>query len=75
MTLEEVNWLADPLETGASCEVQIRYRAASVAATVLSTGGETITLGLETPVRAISPGQSGVLYGGDGQVLGGGVIA
>ena len=75
VTLEEVNWLADPLETGASCEVQIRYRAASVAATVLSTGGETITLGLETPVRAISPGQSGVLYGRDGQVLGGGVIA
>ena len=75
VTLEEVNWLADPLETGASCEVQIRYRAASVAATVLSTEGETITLGLETPVRAISPGQSGVLYRGDGQVLGGGVIA
>ena len=75
VALEEVNWLADPLETGASCEVQIRYRAASVAATVLSTGGETITLGLETRVRAISPGQSGVLYGGDGQVLGGGVIA
>ena len=75
VTLEEVNWLADPLETGASCEVQIRYRAASVAATVLSTEGETITLGLEAPVRAISPGQSGVLYRGDGQVLGGGVIA
>jgi tRNA-specific 2-thiouridylase len=75
VTLEEVNWLADPLETGASCEVQIRYRAASVAATVLSIEGETITLGLEAPVRAISPGQSGVLYGSDGQVLGGGVIA
>jgi tRNA-specific 2-thiouridylase len=75
VTLDEVNWLADPLETGASCEVQIRYRAASVAATVLSTEGETITLGLEAPVRAISPGQSGVLYGSDGQVLGGGVIA
>ena len=27
------------------------------------------------PVRAITPGQSGVLYGHDGQVLGGGVIA
>jgi tRNA-specific 2-thiouridylase len=75
VTLEEVNWLADPLEAGAACEVQIRYRAAAVGATVLSTEGETIVLGLETPVRAISPGQSGVLYGRDGQVLGGGVIA
>ena len=48
---------------------------ASVPATVLSADGETVTLGLETPVRAITPGQSGVLYGREGQVLGGGVIA
>ncbi len=75
VSLEEVNWLADPLEAGEACEVQIRYRAAAVGATVLSTEGGTIVLGLETPVRAISPGQSGVLYGRDGQVLGGGVIA
>jgi tRNA-uridine 2-sulfurtransferase len=75
VTLEEVNWLADLLEAGASCEVQIRYRAAPVPATVLSAEGETVTLGLETPVRAIAPGQSGVVYGHDGQVLGGGVIA
>jgi tRNA-uridine 2-sulfurtransferase len=75
VTLEEVNWLADPLVAGVACEVQIRYRAAAVAATVLSTEGGTLVLGLETPVRAISPGQSGVLYGRDGQVLGGGVIA
>ncbi|HKU60222.1 MAG TPA: tRNA 2-thiouridine(34) synthase MnmA [Gemmatimonadales bacterium] len=75
VTLDEVNWLADPLGSGDSCEVQIRYRAASVPATVLSADGETVTLGLETPVRAITPGQSGVLYGREGQVLGGGVIA
>jgi tRNA U34 2-thiouridine synthase MnmA/TrmU len=70
-----VNWLADPLEEGASCEVQIRYRAAAVPAKVLSAGRETVSLGLERPVRAISPGQSGVLYSPEGQVLGGGVIA
>jgi tRNA-specific 2-thiouridylase len=75
VVLEEVNWLADPLPEGASCEVQIRYRGAGVPAKVLSAGGETVSLGLERPVRAISPGQSGVLYGPEGQVLGGGVIA
>jgi len=75
VTLDEVNWLADPLEAEAACEGQIRYRAAAVPATVLSTGSGTVTLGLEKPVRAITPGQSGVLYGRDGQVLGGGVIA
>ena len=75
VTLEEVNWLGAPLADGDRCEVQIRYRAKAVPATVLSTGGGTITLALEVPVRAISPGQSGVLYGSDDQVLGGGVIA
>jgi tRNA-specific 2-thiouridylase len=75
VTLEEVNWLADPLADGDPCEVQIRYRAKTVAATVLSSGNRTLTLALDTPVRAITPGQSGVLYRSDGQVLGGGVIA
>ena len=75
VTLEEVNWLADPVADGDSCEVQIRYRSKAVPATVLSTDGNTITLALETAVRAITPGQSGVLYRSDGQVLGGGVIA
>jgi len=74
VTLDEVNWLAEPLAAGDACEVQIRYRARAVPATVLSSGPDTITLALETAVRAITPGQSGVLYGRDGQVLGGGVI-
>ena len=34
-----------------------------------------LELALAAPVRAITPGQSGVLYGADGRVLGGGVIA
>jgi tRNA-specific 2-thiouridylase len=75
VALEEVNWLADPLPAGAACEVQIRYRAKAVPATVLASGPGSISLALEAPVRAISPGQSGVLYGAEGQVLGGGVIA
>jgi tRNA U34 2-thiouridine synthase MnmA/TrmU len=29
---------------------------------------------LSAPIRAITPGQSGVLYGADERVLGGGVI-
>jgi tRNA-uridine 2-sulfurtransferase len=74
VTLDEVNWLAEPLEAGDACEVQIRYRARAVPATVLSTRPDTVTLALETSVRAITPGQSGVLYASDGQVLGGGVI-
>jgi tRNA-uridine 2-sulfurtransferase len=74
VTLEELNWLPPPLERGDSCEVQIRYRARSVPATVVETQDESLTLALSTSVRAITPGQSGVLYGPGGRVLGGGVI-
>jgi tRNA-specific 2-thiouridylase len=73
--LEELNWLADPLAAGGECEVQLRYRARAVRATVLESGPEAIDLALADPVRAIAPGQSGVLYGARGRVLGGGVIA
>lgn len=75
LRLEEVNWLSEPLSPQATCEVQVRYRARAVPATVLSSDGAGLNLTLATPVRAITPGQSGVLYGVDGQVLGGGVIA
>jgi tRNA-specific 2-thiouridylase len=73
--LEELNLLAEPLAPGDRCEVQLRYRARAVEATVLHAGADAIDLALTTPVRAIAPGQSGVLYDGDGRVLGGGVIA
>ena len=72
--LDEVNWLGDPLQPGDRCEVQIRYRARGAPATVLETHDDSLDLALETPVRAIAPGQSGVLYGAGGRVLGGGVI-
>jgi len=74
VVLEEVNWLADPLAPAATCEVQVRYRAHAVPARVAAVDGHALTLDLAEPVRAISPGQSGVLYDGS-RVLGGGVIA
>jgi tRNA-specific 2-thiouridylase len=72
--LEELNWLADPLELGDECQVQVRHRARAVPATVAARGPGTLDLVLSTPIRAITPGQSGVLYSADDQVLGGGVI-
>jgi tRNA-specific 2-thiouridylase len=72
--LEELNWLADPLRPGDTCEVQVRHRARAVPATVVSGDGASLDLALAVPVRAIAPGQSGVLYGEGGRVLGGGVI-
>jgi tRNA-uridine 2-sulfurtransferase len=74
VTLEEVNWLAEPLAQDDECLVQLRYRARAVPAIVIETGPASVQLALSTPVRAITPGQSGVLYAADGRVLGGGVI-
>jgi tRNA-specific 2-thiouridylase len=73
--LEEMNWLAPPLDPGDRCEVQIRYRARGAPAIVIEREADRLSLALESPVRAITPGQSGVLYGIEGRVLGGGVIA
>lgn len=73
--LEEVNWLASPLMAGDECDVQIRYRARAVSATVIGRSDDAIDLALAEPVRAITPGQSGVMYGAGGRILGGGVIA
>jgi len=72
--LEELNWLAGPLAPGDVCAVQLRYRAPAVAAEVIASG-PALELALAEPVRAIAPGQSGVLYGPGERVLGGGVIA
>lgn len=72
-TLSEINWLAHPLGVGATCEIQIRYRAAAVPAKIIEIDGESVHLELAEAARAITPGQSGVLYDGE-RLLGGGII-
>jgi tRNA-specific 2-thiouridylase len=74
--LDELNWLAPALVPGDCCSVQLRYRARAVPGTVLDVSGGGIELALGQAVRAITPGQSGVLFDeADQRVLGGGVIA
>jgi tRNA-specific 2-thiouridylase len=72
--LDEVNWLVEPLVPGAECEVQIRHRAPGVPATVATLEGSSLVLRAGAPIRAITPGQSGVIYSPEGRLLGGGVI-
>ncbi len=71
---DELNWLTDPVGVGHRVEVQIRHHAEAVGAEILQASGRHIEVALESPVTAITPGQSIVLYDGD-RVLGGGVIA
>jgi tRNA-specific 2-thiouridylase len=75
--LTDTRWLvAEALAVGDVCQVQVRYRAPAVPARVMvmTPAGDRVRLELLEPVRAITPGQSGVLYDGD-RVLGGGLVA
>ena len=74
--LESFNWQTDRLSPGDTCQVQVRYRATAVAARVDEASvfaEDRIVVDLAEPVRAITPGQSGVLYDG-ARMLGGGII-
>ena len=53
-------------------EVKIRYAAKPIGA-LLKINGDSATLYFDTPVKAVTPGQSAVMYR-DGRVLCGGVI-
>ena len=52
---------------------KVRYRMAEQPCTVEQTGEETVRLTFDQPQRAITPGQTVVLYDGD-TVVGGAVI-
>jgi tRNA-uridine 2-sulfurtransferase len=75
VSLREVNWLDAPRPPGDVVWVQCRYRARAVPGTIAAQGDGRIALRLAEAVRAIAPGQSGVLYDADDRLLGGGVIA
>ncbi len=87
MTVEGVHWLtATPPEPGTPLQVQIRHRAAGVPAVVEPGDGDptppgegsgppgpVLRIRFQEPQRAVTPGQSAVLFQGD-RVLGGGRI-
>ena len=71
VVLGDLNWLADPPRTGERLEVRLRHRAPLVSAEVIARGEAELTLRLEPPQAAVTPGQSGALYRGEALVGGG----
>ena len=71
----DLNWISgEPPLPGSRLGAKIRYRQPDQACTVISANHARLTLAFDQPQRAVTPGQSVVLY--DGAVcLGGGVIA
>ncbi len=70
--LEQAHWLDSAPEAGQTYQVRIRHRGELVKAT-LELEGKHWQVKLAQPERAISPGQSAVVYDGE-RVLGGGLI-
>ena len=72
--VRDFNWINGeaPLKT-IRCTAKIRYRQPEQAATVEPLSENEALIRFDAPQRAVTPGQSAVLYDGD-TVLGGGVI-
>jgi tRNA-specific 2-thiouridylase len=73
VTLGDLNWIAAPPEVGERIQLQVRHRSTPVDALPISVEHEKAEFRLEQPQRAITPGQSGVVYRGE-ELVGGGRI-
>lgn len=71
LDLASVHWINGEPDFARQYHVRTRYRAPLVPCTI--TGGDDVTLTLGEDVRAVTPGQSAVIYDGD-RVLGGGIV-
>ena len=74
LTATALNWISRPSpHEPVRCAAKIRYRHVPAEATLTPIGDGRISLRFDDPQRAITPGQSVVLYDGE-VVIGGGII-
>ncbi len=73
LTAADTNWLVDRAEVPSQCEVQIRYNAAPVPATVELLANSRLHVRFDQPQQGVAPGQAVVCYDGQ-RTLGGGWI-
>jgi len=72
---EQLSWVAgEAPRAGTRLVAKIRYRQADQDCTVAAIGDGRMTLRFDAPQRAVTPGQSVVLYDGE-ECLGGGIIS
>lgn len=76
LDLADVHWINGAPASGASVQVRTRHRAPLINGTldIAPSGKGTLRVALDDEIRAVTPGQSAVVYDGD-LVLGGGIIA
>lgn len=73
-TAQRVNWVSITAPSAPiQAEVQIRYRAAAVPATIIPLEGDRVRVVFDEPQSSVTPGQAAVWYDGE-TLLGGGII-
>lgn len=73
LTLTNMHWINAEPERSEALKVRTRYRAPLVGVNALSKAGQGWSLQLVDEIRAITPGQSAVIYDGE-RCLGGGIV-
>jgi tRNA-specific 2-thiouridylase len=73
LRLADMHWINGVPENTKGLQVRTRYRAALVPVSALTQDGDAWQLDLSEDVRAITPGQSAVIYDG-ARCLGGGIV-
>ncbi len=74
VSVGDLNWLAPQPRPGDSLRVQLRHRSPALRCHVEAAEDGKLHLSLDEPARAVTPGQSSVLFRED-EVLGGGRIS
>jgi tRNA-specific 2-thiouridylase len=72
LTVADLHWINQAPEVGKTYAIRTRYRAPLVSGTV-DIQGNSATIRLHEDVRAVTPGQSAVVYDG-ARVVGGGIV-
>ena len=76
LDLMDCLWIGTAPQEGAAYEVRLRHTGALTSACIerMDADARAITLRFDQPIKAIAPGQSGVLYDGL-RCVGGGIVA
>lgn len=75
VVIGDLNWLDEQPHVGEELLVQVRHRARAVKGTVRAIDDQRISVELHEAQRAVTPGQSGVLYRNDVVACGGRIRA
>jgi tRNA-specific 2-thiouridylase len=72
LELAQLHWINDAPEPGRTYQVRTRYRASLIDCDI-KIEGDRARVAMEDPERALTAGQSAVIYSGD-SVIGGGIV-